>query len=162
MSEHERRDAELEKMIESDKHFTYVRDGVVWCVWTIEEGCDQLRCIEETRAAAEQEAKRARDSDPDLDVWIESWLVAAGPRPGPTSTRRPKPHGILSKHPERMSGALCWDHTRIPVADTLSWLLIGGVSLEEYLEDFPGFDREHLHGLVDALQQVIREDEAGK
>lgn len=54
----------------------------------------------------------------------------------------PIPGVPVWQNPNRMSGALCFDQTRVPVS-ALFENLEGGVSLEEFLDAFEGVKREH-------------------
>ncbi len=148
----------VEEMAEADADLTYERDGVVWCVWAMHEGCPELHVIKETRVDADREVARTREDDPDIDIWLESWLVGAGVRP--RGGRRPKAHGVVWQDADRVGGALCWDSTRVPVEDTLAALMIGGQGAYEYLENYPSVDRDHLLGLVDALHAALEAEES--
>jgi uncharacterized protein (DUF433 family) len=54
---------------------------------------------------------------------------------------------LLSSDPEVMSGAVVFKGTRVPV-DALFENLAGGVSLEEFLDDFPTVERRQVEGVL--------------
>ena len=60
-----------------------------------------------------------------------------------TEDRYPIPGLPVWQNPERMSGALCFAGTRLPVS-SLFENLEGGVSLDEYLDAFEGVTREQV------------------
>jgi len=47
---------------------------------------------------------------------------------------------LVSRHPEVMSGALCFSGTRVPVKNLFDYLE-GTSTLEDFLEDFPSVSR---------------------
>ncbi|HEV7403822.1 MAG TPA: DUF433 domain-containing protein [Chthoniobacteraceae bacterium] len=53
----------------------------------------------------------------------------------------PIPGVPVWQNPNRMSGALCFAHTRVPVV-TLFEHLEGGIPLDEFLDAFEGVTRE--------------------
>ncbi len=54
---------------------------------------------------------------------------------------------LLSSDPEVMSGAVVFKGTRVPV-DALFENLAGGLSLEEFLDDFPTVERHQAEGVL--------------
>lgn len=54
---------------------------------------------------------------------------------------------LLSSDPEVMSGAVVFKGTRVPV-DALFENLAGGVSLEEFLDDFPTVERHQVEAVL--------------
>lgn len=54
---------------------------------------------------------------------------------------------LLSSDPEVMSGAVVFKGTRVPV-DALFENLAGGVSLEEFLDDFPTVQRAQVEAVL--------------
>ena len=55
--------------------------------------------------------------------------------------------------PERLSGAPCFNGTRVPV-DSLFTNLEGGVSLDEYLDCFPDVTREQAVAVLEYAQKL--------
>lgn len=55
------------------------------------------------------------------------------------------------QNPERMSGELCFDRTRVPVS-ALFDNLEDGVSLEEFLDAFEGVTREQALAVLNAAR----------
>ena|SRR5579862_4644853 len=49
--------------------------------------------------------------------------------------------GIISIDPERVSGAPCFVGTRVPIRNLLDYI-VGGETLETFLDDFEGVPRE--------------------
>ena len=69
--------------------------------------------------------------------------------------RYPIPGLPVWQNPERMSGALCFAGTRLPVS-SLFENLEGGVSLDEYLDAFEGITREQAVAVLSfGLQSVL-------
>lgn len=64
-----------------------------------------------------------------------------------------KADDILSSDPEIVSGAVVFKGTRVPV-DALFENLAGGMSMEEFLENFPTVGREQ----VEAVLHLAAED----
>lgn len=60
---------------------------------------------------------------------------------------------VLSSDPEIVSGAVVFKGTRVPV-DAFFENIAGGMSVEEFLDNFPTVEREQ----VEALLQVLSED----
>jgi uncharacterized protein (DUF433 family) len=55
--------------------------------------------------------------------------------------RYPIPNVPVWQNPNRMSGALCFANTRVPVS-TLFEHIEGGIGLDEFLDAFEGVTRE--------------------
>ena len=55
--------------------------------------------------------------------------------------------------PDRMSGAPCFEGTRVPV-DSLFTNLEGGLSLDEYLDCFPDVTREQVIAVLDYARRT--------
>lgn len=72
--------------------------------------------------------------------------------------------GVVSRNPRLMNGALVFAGTRVPV-DILVDHLASGISLEEFLDGFPGVSREqavaYLEMARDAVEDSVRADPAG-
>jgi uncharacterized protein (DUF433 family) len=60
---------------------------------------------------------------------------------------------VLSSDPEIVSGAVVFKGTRVPV-DALFENLAGGMSVEEFLDDFPTVERSQ----VEAVLQLASDD----
>lgn len=56
--------------------------------------------------------------------------------------------------PERMSGAPCFKGTRVPI-ESLFTNLESGLSLDEYLDCFPGVTREQAVAVLEYAQKAI-------
>ena len=56
--------------------------------------------------------------------------------------------------PERMSGAPCFDGTRVPV-ESLFTNIESGLSLDEYLECFPDVTRQQVVAVLEYAHQAI-------
>ncbi len=67
--------------------------------------------------------------------------------------RYPIPGLPVWQNPERMSGALCFAGTRLPVS-SLFENLEGGVSLDEYLEVFEGVTREQAVAVLEHARRT--------
>ena len=59
---------------------------------------------------------------------------------------------ILSSDPEIMSGAVVFKDTRVPV-DAFFKNVAGGMSAEEFLEDFPTVERDQVERLLEFIAQ---------
>lgn len=58
------------------------------------------------------------------------------------------------KHPQVMSGELCFTGTRVPVRNLFGYLQSGD-KLEEFLADFPGVSREQVTAVLStSLEQI--------
>jgi uncharacterized protein (DUF433 family) len=55
--------------------------------------------------------------------------------------------GIIDSNPEILSGTPVFVGTRVPV-QTLFWHLEKGISVEEFLEDFPSVSRKQVFDLL--------------
>ena len=64
--------------------------------------------------------------------------------------------GLIWTDPERMSGAPCFDGTRVPIKNLFDYLA-GGESLDEFLEGFPGVTREQAEGVLDLARKNLLE-----
>jgi uncharacterized protein (DUF433 family) len=61
---------------------------------------------------------------------------------------------FVSRHPEIMSGALCFSGTRVPVKHLFDYLE-GTSTLEEFLEDFPTVSRERAVAVLEAAREGL-------
>jgi uncharacterized protein (DUF433 family) len=66
----------------------------------------------------------------------------------------PIPNLPVWQNPNRMSGALCFDHTRVPVS-ALFENLEYGVSLDEFLDDFEGVTREQAIAVLEHARRSL-------
>ena len=64
--------------------------------------------------------------------------------------------GLISISPERVSGAPVFAGTRVPVKNLFDYLS-EGESLEGFLEDFPGVEREQVVALLERIGQDFNE-----
>jgi uncharacterized protein (DUF433 family) len=62
--------------------------------------------------------------------------------------------GIINIDPEILSGQPVFTGTRVPV-ETLFDHLEAGVSLDEFLEDFPGVSKEQAISLLDIASKLL-------
>ncbi|MDQ3012330.1 MAG: DUF433 domain-containing protein [Acidobacteriota bacterium] len=62
--------------------------------------------------------------------------------------------GIVWVNPARVSGAPCFDGTRVPVKNLFDYLK-GGDSLEIFLEDFEGVTREQAVKLLAMAERAV-------
>jgi uncharacterized protein (DUF433 family) len=56
---------------------------------------------------------------------------------------------LVSRHPDIMSGALCFTGTRVPVQNLLDYLE-GSSSIDDFLEDFPSIPRDKAIAVLEA------------
>ena len=61
---------------------------------------------------------------------------------------------LVSVDPEIQHGQPVFTGTRVPV-QTLFWHLEKGVSLEEFLEDFPSVKREQAVGILEVANKLL-------
>jgi uncharacterized protein (DUF433 family) len=61
--------------------------------------------------------------------------------------------------PERLGGAPCFLHTRVPV-DALFANLEDGVSLDEFLDAFEGVKREHALAVLEHARRLFQDQAA--
>ncbi len=68
--------------------------------------------------------------------------------------------GIVSIDPDRMSGTPCFAGSRVPIANLWHYL-VGGDTLDEFLEDFEGVSRDQAIGALElALARLLNEPRA--
>ena len=60
----------------------------------------------------------------------------------------------VSKHPQVMSGELCFSGTRVPVRNLFGYLKHGD-PLNEFLADFPGVSAEQVEAVLTASLEEI-------
>lgn len=65
--------------------------------------------------------------------------------------------GIIWTDPERLSGAPCFDGTRVPIKNLFDYLA-GGESIDEFLEGFPGVTREQVEAVLDLARKNLLEE----
>ena len=80
-------------------------------------------------------------------------------RPGPHRQRRhwdtcPQ----VETDPERVSGARCLKHTRLPLS-TVYEHLADGASIKDIVEWFPGVTQEQIQALLNHDAQTLKEDD---
>lgn len=63
-------------------------------------------------------------------------------------------HAVIERHPEKMSGALLFRGTRVPVT-ALFENLKDGASIDQFLEWFPGVTRAQVEALLDHEMTVL-------
>jgi len=64
------------------------------------------------------------------------------------------PNPLITRSPERLSGASVFAGTRVPVL-TLIEYLEGGDPLDAFLADFPDVSREHAIAVLDLARQAL-------
>lgn len=65
---------------------------------------------------------------------------------------------IVSQNPNVVSGALVFAGTRVPVKNLNDYLLKGHYSLDAFLDDFPGVDREQVEGYLKMALEAVEEN----
>ena len=64
------------------------------------------------------------------------------------------PSPLITRSPDRLSGAAVFAGTRVPV-QTLIEYLAAGDSLDEFLEDFPVVSREHAVAVLELAKEAL-------
>ncbi len=67
--------------------------------------------------------------------------------------------GLIWTDPERMSGAPCFDGTRVPIKNLFDYLA-AGESIDEFLEGFPGVTREQAEAVLDLARKNLLEEDS--
>ncbi|MBA3440238.1 MAG: DUF433 domain-containing protein [Pyrinomonadaceae bacterium] len=65
--------------------------------------------------------------------------------------------GLIWTDPERMSGAPCFDGTRVPIKNLFDYLA-GDETIDEFLEGFPGVTREQAEAVIDLARKKLLEE----
>ena len=63
-----------------------------------------------------------------------------------------KMSSVIKIDPEIMSGAPCFDGTRVPIQNLIDYLE-GGDSIEDFLEDFPSVRREQVIAFLEEAKE---------
>ncbi len=66
----------------------------------------------------------------------------------------PVPNPLITRSPDRLSGAAVFAGTRVSV-ETLIQYLEAGDSLDDFLEDFPSVSREHAVAVLELAKQAL-------
>lgn len=66
----------------------------------------------------------------------------------------PLPSPLITRSPDRVSGAAVFAGTRVPVQTLIDYLEAGD-SLDAFLEDFPSVSREHAVGVLQLARQAL-------
>jgi uncharacterized protein (DUF433 family) len=66
----------------------------------------------------------------------------------------PVPKPLITRSPDRLSGAAVFAGTRVPV-QTLIEYLEAGDPLDAFLADFPSVSREHAVAVLELARQVL-------
>jgi uncharacterized protein (DUF433 family) len=61
----------------------------------------------------------------------------------------------VTRHREIVSGAACFEGTRVPVEILFHWLA-GGSSLAEFLDNYPGVSKEKAEQVLDLAAELVR------
>jgi uncharacterized protein (DUF433 family) len=66
----------------------------------------------------------------------------------------PLPSPLITRSPDRLSGAAVFAGTRVPVQTLIDYLEAGD-PLDAFLEDFPAVSREHAVGVLGLARQAL-------
>jgi uncharacterized protein (DUF433 family) len=66
----------------------------------------------------------------------------------------PLPSPLITRSPDRLSGAAVFAGTRVPVQTLIDYLEAGD-PLDAFLEDFPAVSREHAVGVLQLARQAL-------
>ena len=66
----------------------------------------------------------------------------------------PVPSPLITRSPDRLSGAAVFAGTRVPVQTLIDYLEAGD-SLDAFLEDFPSVSREHAVAVLELARQAL-------
>jgi uncharacterized protein (DUF433 family) len=92
---------------------------------------------------------------PGIELSLQAvWLFRNGLRYEPTVTPKMDRSEVFHTHPEIMSGTPVFKGTRVPV-HTLVDHLAAGVSLEEFLLDFPTVSREQAIAFLKLSEEAL-------
>ena len=64
---------------------------------------------------------------------------------------------LVSRHPDIMSGALCFTGTRVPVQNLFDYLE-GSSSIDDFLEDLPSIARAKVIAVLEAARERLYAD----
>ena len=64
------------------------------------------------------------------------------------------PDPLITRSPDRLSGAAVFAGTRVPVQTLIEYLEVGD-SLDVFLEDFPSVSREHAVAVLELAKQAL-------
>ena len=62
----------------------------------------------------------------------------------------------VERHPQKLAGAWIFSGTRVPVS-ALFANLEGGATVDEFLEWFPGVEREHVNAVLEHAAKSLSE-----
>ncbi len=65
------------------------------------------------------------------------------------------PQNIICSDPETLSGTPVFKGTRVPVA-SLFWHLEKGITLDDFLDDFPTVSREQVTAVLQMASQIFQ------
>jgi uncharacterized protein (DUF433 family) len=68
----------------------------------------------------------------------------------------PVPSPLITRSPDRLSGAAVFAGTRVPVQTLIDYLQAGD-PLDAFLEDFPSVSREHAVAVLGLARQALDE-----
>lgn len=66
----------------------------------------------------------------------------------------PVPDPLITRSPERLSGAAVFAGTRVPVEMLIQYLEAGD-SLDDFLGDFPSVSREHAVAVLELAKEAL-------
>ena len=61
---------------------------------------------------------------------------------------------VVKIDPEIMSGAPCFDGTRVPIQNLIDYLE-GGDSIDDFLEDFPSVSRQQVISFLEEAKESV-------
>ncbi|HYG37913.1 MAG TPA: DUF433 domain-containing protein [Cytophagales bacterium] len=67
----------------------------------------------------------------------------------------------ISVNKEVQNGQPVFKGTRVPV-QTLFWHLEKGITIKEFLEDFPSVTQEHVIGVLEIANKIVASDQINK
>jgi uncharacterized protein (DUF433 family) len=62
--------------------------------------------------------------------------------------------GVINSDPQILHGTPVFKGTRVPV-ESLFWHLEDGITLNEFLEDFPGVTKEQCHAVIEMAAKIL-------
>ena len=64
------------------------------------------------------------------------------------------PNPLITRSPDRLSGAAVFAGTRVPVQTLIDYIK-GNDSLEDFLRDFPAVTREHAEAVLELAKDAL-------
>jgi uncharacterized protein (DUF433 family) len=63
-------------------------------------------------------------------------------------------NAVIYSDPEILHGTPVFTGTRVPV-ESLFWHLEDGITIEGFIEDFPGVTREQCHAVIEMAAKIV-------